>query len=88
MASWGFLPGDFETDPVEVWPEHVQALHLFQRLQTQWRIGMSGPVGLNYPSVYPLIDRATKTGEEWDLLFWEVQQIEFAALAEMHDKDD
>ncbi len=29
-------------------PENCEALAWFLRLQTQWRVGMNGPVGLDY----------------------------------------
>jgi len=57
-------------------------------LRTQWRHGHSGPTGLDYAAVYPLIDRATSAVDEWDLLLTEIQQIEIGALNEMHAKED
>lgn len=32
----------------EVWEENWQALQIFLRCQTQWRVSMSGLVGLDY----------------------------------------
>jgi hypothetical protein len=32
----------------EVWEENWEAVEMFLRLQTQWRIGMSGRTGLDY----------------------------------------
>ena len=69
-----------------MWPENWPAIALFLRVSSQWLTGMNGPTGLNYPSVYPLLDRAAKTPEEWDWLFDDVQQIERAALSEMQKK--
>ena len=57
-------------------------------MRTQWRHGYSGPTGLDYAAVYPLIDRAAPTADEWDLLLTEIQQIEIGALNEMHTKED
>ena len=31
-----------------MWEENWQSVEMFLRLQTQWRVGMSGPVGLDY----------------------------------------
>ena len=31
-----------------VWPENTEAVTMFSRLQTQWRTGTRGPVGLDY----------------------------------------
>jgi hypothetical protein len=38
-------------DEFEVFEENWPVLELFLRVQTQWRIGMSGPVGLDYTAV-------------------------------------
>ncbi len=50
---------------------------------------MGGPVGLNYASVIPTIDRLHrgKTDDERDSIFAEVRVIERAALEEMARKD-
>lgn len=32
----------------EVWEENWQVVEMFLRLQTQWRVGMSGLIGLDY----------------------------------------
>lgn len=39
-------PQDFE-----LWEENLDVVRIFLRMQTQWIVGMSGPVGLNYPSL-------------------------------------
>ena len=33
---------------VELWPDTEPAISLFIALRTQWRMGFSGPVGLDY----------------------------------------
>lgn len=39
-------------DEFEVWPENVEPLQIFMRLQTQWRVGPMGhPIGLDYAGV-------------------------------------
>lgn len=35
----------------EVWPENWSAVDLFLRCQTQWRMGIDGRSGLDYPAV-------------------------------------
>lgn len=32
----------------EVWEENWETVEMFLRLQTQWRVGMQGPIGLDY----------------------------------------
>lgn len=84
QVAEGFEPEDYWDDPVEVWPENWEALGLFVRLQTQWNwiagMGGGGRTGLRYEVVYPLIDRAAKTPEEWEALFADIQVMERAAL--------
>ena len=40
----------------EVWPEHEDAVLLFLQCQTQWRVGGSGVVGLDYGVVLQMMD--------------------------------
>lgn len=46
------LEDEIETsDEFEVFEENWPVVELFLRVQTQWRTGMSGPVGLDYTAV-------------------------------------
>lgn len=81
---------DYKDQVLEVWPEHADAYITFVEVSTQWQIaGMGGPVGLNYASVIPTIDRLhrSKTDDERDTIFAELRVIERAALEEMARKD-
>lgn len=40
-----------QPEPFEVWEENWPAVEMFLRVQTQWRVGMNGPVGLDYGAV-------------------------------------
>jgi len=40
----------------EIWPEHEDVVLLFLRTQTQWRVGGSGVVGLDYGVVLQVMD--------------------------------
>lgn len=46
---------------------------------------MGGRCGLRYEALYPLLDRATETEEQWDELFDDVRVMEYAALKQMAD---
>jgi hypothetical protein len=63
-----------------VWPENYQAVMLFTRLGTQWRIGMAGPTGLDYCAVLALIDRMGLDKAASDEIFEDVCHLEQAAL--------
>jgi hypothetical protein len=47
---FGLAVPDRETKPetFAILPENMDALGWFLKLQTQWRVGMNGPVGLDY----------------------------------------
>lgn len=81
----GYLLSDFDDDVVEIWPENARAVNAFSSVSTQWRIGMSGPTGLDYPAVFATIDRLHRTLDDdaRDAIFADVQVMERAALREM-----
>lgn len=83
----GWLPEDFETDPVEVWPENWQAFNLFCRMQSQWNVGMSGASGLQYLVLFAFMARMQLSDEDHDLLLDDIQTLERAALEAMNAKD-
>lgn len=80
------LAAEAANEVVQVWPENWQAWELFMQLRTQWTLGMGGPTGLRYEAAYPLLDRIAKEPAQWDSLFDDVQTMERAALAAIHDK--
>lgn len=46
---------------------------------------MGGRTGLRYEALYPLLDRAADTADEWEALFDDVRVMEYAALKQMSD---
>lgn len=79
--SEGFELEDYETETLEVWPDNERAWHFFMRLGTRWSYGPTGrPMGLRWEAVYPLIDRAAPTTEEWDELLCALEVMERAAI--------
>jgi len=88
MHQAGFTPEDYAQDDVEVWPDNWLAWRLFSDLSTQWiyvGAGMGPPkrVGLVYASLYPLLDRACTTQDQWQQTFHDIQACEDAALEQM-----
>lgn len=73
---------------VELWPENARAFAVFSRAATQWRVSMSGPVGLDYRAIYPLIDRAATDAQDWEELFDDVRVMEREAIDEMRRAHD
>ena len=68
----------------DLWPENEPSFTLFTRIQSQWRIGMNGASGLDYPGVAAAVQMMGKamTPE----LFADVQLMERAALQAMQRK--
>jgi hypothetical protein len=65
---------------VDCWPEHQVAVGVFSRLTTQWRVGFSGAVGLDYvalPTVFQLLG-VSRT--DWPQLFEDIRVMERGAL--------
>lgn len=84
MRAAGFEPEDYETDPVEVWPENWRAWQIFVSVSGQWRsAGMGGYVGLDYGPLFTLMDRHGLQGEQWHQTFEDIRHIEAAALDRM-----
>lgn len=82
----GFEAEDFASDIAEVWPEHEAACDLFGYLSSQWRTGAGGATGLDYNVMDRKLCRMGLSPDEYDLLESQVQIIERAALACIHEK--
>lgn len=81
----GFAPEDYEEDPLEVWPENIDAWAFFSgSCQTQWRVGMGGATGLEYASIIAALQFEHEADKAKDL-FWQVKHIERGALRAMAD---
>jgi hypothetical protein len=89
MRAAGFEPEDYEGDVIEVWPENLPALQMFQRIGTRWVVaGMGGVTGLRWEAIYPLMDRLNLTPDAWDALLSDLEVMERAALEVLNRKDD
>lgn len=92
LEAWGapqdvmeqFAEAQPDTD-FEVYQENWQTVLLFLQVQSQWRMGMNGPVGLDYSAVQLIcsINKQALTPE----LMEGLQIMEMAALAAMNKKD-
>ncbi|WP_189615884.1 DUF1799 domain-containing protein [Pigmentiphaga litoralis] len=80
------MPGDWEDEPVEVWPDNQAAFDLFCRLSTQWRAGASGFYGLDYGVMFQMMARMRLTDPERDALEGDVRVMEAEALDVMNSQ--
>lgn len=83
MAAFGLKEEDFEEQELMVWPDNWQAVILFTRLRTQWRVGFGGAVGLDYNVLYRMIGRLKLDDIEAEELEEDVQVMELEALRVM-----
>ncbi len=82
MAMFG-LTVEEATVQAEVWPDDVETVNTFIAMETQWRIGMSGPTGLDYaalPAVLKMMDIGRKRHA---YVFEGLRVMEEQALEEM-----
>lgn len=90
LASMGIPPEQWEKmltpDELDIWPENWDAVEVFSALQTQWRIGMAGPTGLDY-AVLPVVMALYEIEHRADC-FSGVQVMEIAALEVFRNKSN
>lgn len=63
-----------------MWEENWEVVELFMRCQTQWRMGMNGPVGLDYMAVAWVLKLTAEEATHRALLE-DLQIMEGAVLA-------
>lgn len=84
MQFLGLSPDDYtEENTAHVWPCNVQAVNLFIEVGTQWRVGPSGPYGLDYNIVYDEIYRIGLGAEAVQQMKADIRILEDAALEEL-----
>lgn len=86
-AAWARLGAVQSAEPAApvfwVWAENLDAYHLWLAVQTQWRVGMSGPSGLDYASIRAKpVFRAITPRDRREALLGDVEAMEGAWLAE------
>lgn len=68
-----------EKEHHEVWPENWPAVQVFCAMQTQWRIGMGPPTGLDYsalPSVMDLLEIEDRSEAFRGMRVMEIEALE------------
>lgn len=71
-------PGPEEVDEFKVWPENWEVLVWWGRVCTQWRVGMSGPIGGDYGAWFELFRLYGVKDQQ--SLFEDLQLMEGAVL--------
>jgi hypothetical protein len=79
-ATWGLTVEEACGPPVEIWPCMISSINVFISMSTQWTMGHSGPIGLNYvalPVVMRLVGVPAKDRAE---VFDDIRTMEDVAL--------
>lgn len=88
MAAIGLTRTDIaDQETVEVWPDNWLALRVFQSMRTQWRVGMSGPTGLDYTALPIVMKLEGVSKRDLQDIFDCVRIMEGAALNLIHSQD-
>ena len=69
-----------------IWPETWPAVDLFLKVQTQWRGGASGIIGLDYTAVRWVM-QLYGSEDDWELLE-DLQVIEARVIERVNDRKD
>ena len=83
-AAFGLTLEEASSDVVEIWPDNLEAVNLFIQLSTQWRVGFSGPTGLDYAAVKAVFGMSSVSCDRWAEIFESIRTMEDAALKTMH----
>lgn len=72
--------------PVDIYPDNARPVRLFMDLLTQWRMGPSGPTGLDYAALPTVMRLRGVPQTERSGLFDDIRIMEHAALEAMHEE--
>jgi hypothetical protein len=86
LATPWYKPEDFPAPNADVWDENWDIMQLFVRFSTQWRVGMSGPVSLDYTIFIGALERKGYTGDAFDEALDKLAVIEAQALYNINKK--
>lgn len=85
LAVFGLSLDDFEQETIEIWPENLLPMQVFQAMGTQWRMGFNGPIGLDYSVLPMMIKQLGVSKKERKRVFDDVMVMERAALEVMRE---
>lgn len=86
---FGLRPEDYEEErSVGVYRNNVRSVNLFIEMGTQWRVGPSGPYGLDYGTLYLTMDELDIPNQDRADLRDDIRTLEDAALEQMRKDFD
>lgn len=90
LAAMGISPEMWdrfrEKSELEIFPENWQPVQIFIAMQTQWRTGMSGPIGMDYQALAVVME-LYEVADRKDC-FSAVRTMEIETLAAIAEKQN
>lgn len=85
MAALALTEADYgpDGDVLAIWPDVWAAFKVFKALGTQWRVGFSGPSGLEYQAIPFVLRMQAIPRSDWPAIFDDIGVMESAALKEI-----
>jgi hypothetical protein len=85
-AALGLTLEEASGPPIEVWPDTIGSVLVFDDLGSQWVYAGAGgiPTGIQYGSIEPVLRVRKVPAEDWPQVFDDIRVMEAAALTEMH----
>ncbi|WP_454710950.1 DUF1799 domain-containing protein [Cupriavidus nantongensis] len=77
---------DVTPPDAEIWPENETTVGVFVQMGTQWRVGVGGPVGLDYNALPFVMRMQGVPPDEQPDLFESIRVMERAAMEEMSEE--
>lgn len=85
MAAFGLTLEDVAPAGIDLWPDTEPAVMAFIQMGTQWRVGMGGPIGLDYGPLPFVLRMNAVPRTEWPVVFEDVRVLENTALKVMSE---
>jgi len=85
LAAFGLSRADIPDEDFEVLPDLWPAFSIFNAMSTQWRVGMGGPVGLDYGVIGDVAALLSFTKKQTAKLFPDLRVMEAEALLVMSE---
>jgi len=71
-----------------IYPDNIQTVEVFAGMITQWIMGPTGPVGINYVPLDRVMRSCKVVPSDEDEVFWGFQVMERAALKTIRARDN
>lgn len=85
LAAFGLTKADIPDVEFEVWPDIWPAFLLFEAMSTQWRVGMGGPIGLDYNAIPAVAQLLGMKKTDTTKAFQDIRVMEAEAMLVMSE---